>query len=160
MDIDEFGQAELGLEMSYVVEVRRPADRSSLTRDDFERLVESDSSLTLTDERLIVWNGPENLDPLNVNVESDRLWTDSIGGRAQTNYLEKLREIARFLDAKVFGEEGEDLTEEFPSDPDHPRHGVSAFVGLVLFIVTIPVLALLFVVRLPWMIWKTSRALK
>lgn len=146
--------------MSYVVEVRRPGDQPSLTPDDFQRLIESDSSLTLTDGRLIIWNGPEDFDPLNVNVESDRLWTDSIGGSAQATYLKKLREIAKFLDANVFGEEGEDLSDEFPSDPDDPRHGISALVGLALFILTIPVLALFFVVRLPWMIWKTSRVLK
>ena len=146
--------------MSYVVEVRRPGDRPSLTPDDFDRLVENDASLTLTEGRLIVWSGSESFDPLDVNVESDRLWTDSIGGGAQATKLEKLREIARFLDAKVIGEEGEDLTEDFPGDPDHPRHGVSAFVGLVFFVLTIPVLALLFIVRLPWLIWKTSRALK
>lgn len=146
--------------MSYVVEVRRPGGQPSLTPDDFERLVANDSSLTLADGRLIVWNGSENLDPLDVNVEPDRLWTDRIGGGAQATYLGKLREIARFLDAKVFGEEGEDLTEDFLVDPDHPRHGVSAFVGLVLFILTVPVLALVFVVRLPWVIWKSSRALK
>lgn len=146
--------------MSYVFEIRRPGDQPSLTPNDFRRLVESDSSLTLTDGRLIIWNGSDNLDPLNVNVESDRLWTDSISSSAEPVHLAKLRDIAKFLDARVFGEEGENLTEEFPSDPDHPRHGLSAFVGLVLFVLTIPVLGLVFVVRLPWMIWKTSRALK
>lgn len=146
--------------MSYVLEIRRTEDQPSLTPDDFERLVENDSSLTLTDERLIVWKQSEDLKPLNLNVESDCLWTDGIGGSAEATHLAKLREIARFLDAKVFGEEGEDLTEDFPSDPDHRRHGVSAVVGLVLFVLTIPVLALVFVVRLPWVIWKTSRALK
>ena len=146
--------------MSYVVEVRRPGNRPSLTLDDFRRLVESDASLTLTDDKLIVWNGSGNLDPLNVNIESDRLWTDSIGGSAQATYLRKLRDIARFLDANVFGEEGENLTEENLSDPNYPRHGVSAFIGLVLFVLTIPILALVFIARLPWVIWKTSRALK
>lgn len=146
--------------MSYVIEIKRAADKPSLTGDDIERLLGADRSLVKVDERLIEWSQPQRVTPLHINVETDRLWTDSIREEIQDVFLTKLREIARYLDARVYGEEGEDLTDELDEDLGGFRNGFAAVMGFVVFAVMIPVVAITFVFRLPWALWRISRILR
>ncbi len=146
--------------MSYVIEIKRAADKPSLTGDDIERLLGADRSLVKVDERLIEWSQPQRVTPLHINVETDRLWTDSIREEIQEVFLIKLREIARYLDARVYGEEGEDLTDELDEDLGGFRNGFAAVMGFVVFAVMIPVVAITFVFRLPWALWRISRTLR
>lgn len=146
--------------MSYVIEIKRAADKPSLTGDDIERLLGADRSLVKVDERLIEWSQPQRVTPLHINVETDRLWTDSIREEIQDVFLTKLREIARYLDARVYGEEGEDLTDEFDEDLRGFRNGFAAVMGFIVFAVLIPFLAITVVFRLPWVLWRISRTLR
>ena len=146
--------------MSYVIEIKRAADEPSLTGDDIERLLGADRSLVKVDEKLIEWSQPQRVTPLHINVEADRLWTDSIREEIQEVFLTKLREIARYLDARVYGEEGEDLTDEFHENPGGLRNGFAAVMGFIVFAVMIPVVAITVVFRLPWALWRISRTLR
>lgn len=143
--------------MSYVVEVRRQAQEPGLTPGDIERLLEADRSLVKINDNLIEWSQPEKMKPLYINVEVDRLWTDSIGDETQEIFLNKLREMAGYLDARVYGEEGEDLTDEHLEDRIPSKNGFAAIMGFIFFALTIPFFALAFVLRLPWALWKISR---
>ncbi|MDX1527924.1 MAG: hypothetical protein R3337_04805 [Gammaproteobacteria bacterium] len=146
--------------MSYVVEIKRVAEKPSLAMKDIERLLGADRSLVKADETVIEWSQPHRITPLHIYVEHDRLWTDSIREEIQDVFLTKLREIARYLDARVYGEEGEDLTDEVEEDLGSFRNGFAAVMGFVVFAVMIPVIAITFVFRLPWALWRISRTLK
>lgn len=146
--------------MSYVIEIKRADEKPSLTVEDIERLLGADRSLIKVDEKLIEWSQPQRVTPLHINVEADRLWTDSIREEFQEIFLTKLREIARCLDARVYGEEGEDLTDEFEENLGGFRNGFAAIMGFLLFAVMIPVVAITFVIRFPWALWKISRTLR
>ena len=146
--------------MSYVIEIKRAADKPLLTGDDIERLLGADRSLVKVDEKTIEWSQSHRVTPLHIYVEADRLWTDSIRDAMQDEFLTKLREIARYLDARLYGEEGEDLTDEFDEDLSGFRNGFAAAMGLIVFAVMIPVVAVTFVFRLPWALWKISRILR
>lgn len=146
--------------MSSVVEVKRAGNKPPLTTSDFEKLMKDDVSLVPLNGRLIVWDQSRAGKPLHLNIESDRLWTDALDRDSQAIHLNKLREIAKILDARVFGEEGEDFTEEDPDDPGRSRHPIASAVGFFVFALMVPMLAIMFVVRLPWMLWRVSRTLK
>ena len=146
--------------MSYVVEIKRAADEPSLTGDDIERLLGADRSLVKVDEKLIEWSLLQRVTPLHINVEADRLWTDGTREEIQSVFLTKLREIARYLDARVYGEEGEDLTDEYDEDPGGFRNGFAAVMGFIVFAVMIPVIAITVVFCLPWALWRISRTLR
>ena len=146
--------------MSYVVEIKRPVDQLSLTGDDIERLLGADRSLVKVDNKVIEWSQPHRVTPLHIYVENDRLWTDSVREEIQEVFLIKLREIARYLDARVYGEEGEDLTDEFDEDLGSFRNGFAAVMGFIVFAVMIPVVAMTVVFRLPWTLWRISRTLR
>ncbi len=146
--------------MSYVIEIKRVAEKPSLTMKDIERLLGADRSLVKVDEKLIEWSQPQQVTPLHINVEADRLWTDNIRQEYQEIFFTKLREIARYLDARVYGEEGEDLTDEFAEDLGGFRNAFAAIMGFILFAMMIPVVTITFVFRLPWALWRISRTLR
>ena len=147
-------------DVSYVIEIKRADEKPSLTSKDIERLLGADRSLVKVGEKLIEWSQPQRVTPLHINVEADRLWTDSIREEFQETFLTKLREIARYLDARVYGEEGEDLTEKLAEDLGGFRNGFAAIMGFIVFAVMIPVVAITFVLRLPWALWRISRTLR
>jgi len=143
--------------MSYVITIKRPAGKIPLAALDFEGLIREDRSLSRTIGNQIVWFDSEEEEGFYINIDGDCLWTDGIGGDSTHHALAKLRNIAVRLDARVFGEEGEDITERSATGPIDAKQ--STF-GLVLYMASLPFLLLLLLVRLPWSLWKLWRALK
>lgn len=143
--------------MSYVISIKRPPGKPPLTLRDFEELMREDASLSRNEGGQIVWFDSKTQKELCIKTENDHLWTDGIRGNHIDHALGKLRGIANRLDARVFGEEGEDITEV---DATGPVSAKQTLAGLFIFIVSLPFLVLLFLIRLPWMFWKIKRKLK
>jgi len=116
--------------MSYEVTIRRPTGKPPLNEDDFRRLVKEDSSLSGGEREPIIWTDPTNGQKRYINVapESAELGTDDTRGDEDSicRFLDKLRSIARVLDACVSGE-GEDITE--PAVAPSPKAGCMAILA-------------------------------
>jgi hypothetical protein len=128
--------------MSYEVAIRRPTGRPSLTSEDFTRIVREDASLSGGQREPIVWTDPQDGRKRYINVvpESGELSTADMQGDEDSicRFLDKLRSIARVLDARVIGE-GEDITDPTPASP---RHGSCASVmacaaGFIVIVVSV-----------------------
>jgi hypothetical protein len=106
--------------MSYEVAIKRPTGRPSLTSEDFTRIVREDASLSGGQREPIVWTDPQDGRKRYINVvpESGELSTADMQGDEDSicRFLDKLRSIARVLDARVIGE-GEDITDPTPASP-------------------------------------------
>lgn len=143
--------------MSYVITVQRPEGKPSLSASDVERLLEKDTSLSRLEDGALVWTCPEGRHRLHINVEADHLWSDGVRGQAADAFLAKLREIAGNLEARLIGEEGEDLTaEEFP-EGGGLKQSLMAILGLAATVVALPFIVALLILRIPWVLWKICR---
>lgn len=94
--------------MSYVLTIRRDAP---LRADELRALVQRDESLSIlpdeeTEVGAILWNG-EN-PPLPLTFDNGGIWSTPRNDAA----IIKMQELARSLNARLIGEDGEDLTEE------------------------------------------------
>jgi hypothetical protein len=143
--------------MSYVVSVKRNAAKPLLAATDIDRLVQDDASLSLESDSTLTWKDPASGNAMTINFESGELWTDSHRDLAVESFLEKLRHIAVLLDARVIGEEGEDLTEPEAAEPLNGRKIFSDVLGGVIFVISLPFLVVLLALRLPWILWKIAR---
>ena len=129
--------------MSYVATIKRAADKPPLTPEEIARLIEADASLSGGDKEPIVWTSPTDGRKRYINVATDHLWTDDLKGDGDAQVLEildKLRSMARILDARVFGEEDGDITD--PGVDPQKRAGCTsvmvcavALVGFVIVVV-------------------------
>ncbi len=129
--------------MSVVVTIKREATKPPLTPDDVRHVVEQDSSLSGGDREPIIWTDPTNGHKRyinGVNPETGELETDDMRGDEDSicRFLDKLRSIARILDARVFGE-GEDITEPTPA-PARRAGCASVLVCALAFIVVLVIL--------------------
>ncbi len=116
--------------MSYVATIKRETDKPPLTPEEFVRLIEADESLSGGHQEPIVWTNPASGETFYINAETDRLWTDDLGGDSETRALEmldKLRNIAGELDARVYGDGEEDITE--PSNGPPNATGCTAIIA-------------------------------
>jgi hypothetical protein len=142
--------------MGYVVTIRRASDKPRLTPEEIARLIKSDLALAGGDKEPIVWTSPTDRRRRSINVETDRLWTDDLKGDNDAQVLEmldKLRSMAAILDARVFGEEGEDITEpseKIPTASFSFKNGVLAILLLVGLVLISPFVAIWFLVRIFW----------
>jgi len=143
--------------MSYVITIRRPDGRPALSAQDFECLLAADHSLARKDSGIIWTQGSKEF---WLNIEADHLWTDALSKRTKEaeGELEKLRSIATYLNASVFGEEGEDLSTE--GEITDPSSTLSAVGRMIFLVLTLPFVILLFVVRIPQIIQKLKKKLK
>ena len=145
--------------MSYVVTIERPAGKSPLRPQDFARLVKNDESLSKTNEGVLIWTHPTIRQDFYLTIESNHLWADGVTRDKTDEFVEKLREIAGRLDARVYGEEGEDITES-ELGPMGAKEKWGGAVGILLVMVSMPFFLILFIVRLPWVMWRMWRAVK
>ncbi len=146
--------------MSYVITIRRPPGAPPLTRRDFQQVVDSDESLSNMDGGGLVWTSPDSRREFYITQESDHLWTDGVRGEEADNFLYKLSEIAGRLDARVYGEEGEDLTDPGTSPVMGAGEKLGMIIGVLLLMLSIPFLLIIFMIRLPvyaWRIWRAVR---
>ena len=129
--------------MSYEVTIKRAADKPPLTPQEIERLIKADTSLSGGDKEPIVWTSPTDGRKRYINVATDHLSTDDLKGDSDAQVLEildKLRSMAGILDARVFGEGDEDITDPGVDPPK--RTGCTsvivcavAFIGVVIVVI-------------------------
>jgi len=104
--------------MSYEVTIKRSTGKPPLTQEDFDRIVKDDTSFSGGKREPIIWTDATSGQKRYINVapESGELSTDDTRGDDDSicRFLDKLRSIARLLDARVWGE-GEDITEPAPA---------------------------------------------
>ena len=143
--------------MSYVLTIRRAEGEVPLDRHDIDRLLAYDDSLSLESDEVIVWRHPDSGEAFHINLEASSLWTDSSHGVAGDVFLPKLRDIATTLDARILGEEGEDLSEAEVSESSGGVQVLHGMLGALIFVLSLPVLALVIVIRIPSILWKIYR---
>ena len=146
--------------MSYVISIERRTSTAPLTSLDINRVVDADESFTRHSEALVEWRDPSTSKGFCLNIEEDSLWTDAVHGDEDMVFLTKLQELAVALGADVVGEEGELLTDTTVPADTEVQSVLSAIAGFGLVAITLPVLALMFVIRLPWIVWKILRSTK
>ena len=144
--------------MSYVITIERISSEAPLTRDDINAVLDSDEAITRREAGTAAWQSPGSDESVHLNIEESSLWTDSYPASQIDTVLPKLRELALALSAEVIGEEGEVLTspEELPP-PASPGVLSMAF-GLIIMLVALPFMAIMFVVRVPYILWQVFRA--
>ncbi|MCB1050486.1 MAG: hypothetical protein H6510_14700 [Acidobacteria bacterium] len=106
--------------MSYVVSIRRP-DSAQITAEEFRLLVTQDDSfhpLGLEDGKSCVfeWLPPVGKNPVVFSFADGEVSVTTPSHAA----LKKMQALARSLNARVIGEEGEDLTEVAVPDRELP----------------------------------------
>jgi hypothetical protein len=145
--------------MSIVVAIRRPGARP-LSRSEIERALETSSDFERDDDggwRLIDASAEHEL---YLNVEVDEAWTDGSREWLSDAALGKLRVLAAVLEARVLGEEGEDITLAKPSVAEAAPESVGKSVTVMaatLAIVVFPFLLVFAVLRLPLVLWRITR---
>ena len=130
--------------MSVVVTIKRSPDKPPLTGQEFRRLVQEDGSLSGGEREPIIWTDPANGTERYINVapEAGELETDDMRGDQDSicRFLDKLRSIARILDARLFAE-GEDITEPTPAPARHAGCASVLVCALALFVVLISLIS-------------------
>jgi hypothetical protein len=139
--------------MSYVVTIKRPAEAFPLTVEEVTSVLSSDAAFSQTGEASWEWRGTNPRDSLTLTFHIDAVSTEGRLPRSP-EWLQALRRTAAALNARVHGEEGEEITEAEPGRISW----LSSAGGLLLAAVMMPVMLLVLVVRLPWLVWKLLRA--
>ncbi len=114
--------------MSYVLSIRRGDDHRPIVSAEVMELLAHDPSLREAENKTIIWTSPTTGQTRYLNQASDHLWTDDVNDDRDLQFLQKLQSIARALEARLFGEEGEDLTESL--SPSSARPGCAAVILL------------------------------
>lgn len=110
--------------MSYVVSVRRE-DGTPITYSEFVEAISGDAEFSLAPESegvrkpSFVWTAGGTGSQTFFHFWTQEIAVESPSGGA----LKKLQELAQKLDAEVYGEEGEILSEINPLDVDSPDDG-------------------------------------
>lgn len=100
--------------MSYLVSIRRPAGQQPLTTQDVLARIRADPDLELidsaesNDELAFVWNGTASVPSLPLHFSGGSI--DSMGTPSNAA-IRRLQRLARDLDAALYGEAGEEMTE-------------------------------------------------
>lgn len=144
--------------MSYVISVRRPPGKPTLTANEIAQRLSVIGGFSRRSESSWAWTLPEGREGPTISFAAGELSIDGALGRDTEACVRTLRDLAESLEAVVYGEEGEEL-----SGPTTPTPAVSPWSllgGLVLAVLLFPFMALLSIVRLPWLLWKLVRAVK
>jgi len=145
--------------VSVVATIRRPGARP-LSRPEIERVLGSSPSFARDESgswRLV--SAPSGTE-LFLNVENDQAWTDGSTAWLEGAALGQLRALAVALDARVLGEEGEDITDAHLAAAAAPTRSAGKTAGVlaaILGIVLAPLLIVAAVLRLPWILWRITR---
>jgi hypothetical protein len=140
--------------MSYVITIQRTDH--SLSTDEIERAVSEDAEFVAVSTGCWRWAGAPDGSELFLNFGDNNLWTDGGRGWTEPAALEKLRLLAKGLNARVIGEEGEELTENEPA-ASPPSSATGTFLTLVIMAALVPVIALVALIRLPLVLWRVVR---
>ncbi len=143
------GSRRASVPMSYVATIRRTEHKLPFDRDDVQRLLQADPSLSQLSNGVICWTPPETNRQLHINVDPGELWTDCFGTVDDEAFIEKLRSVANALDARLWDEEGTDITSPEAGKPPKFLGVLAPFVLLML-----PFAFIVIVARLPWEILK------
>lgn len=143
--------------MSYVLSIRRAEHQPPFAREELERLARSHEGWVL-DQDVLSWSDGKGRN-IELFVDCRELRADRIPADVSEQALGLLQSIAKELEARVIGEEGEDLAE----DETPPRsRGATWFVllgGLAVVLAT-PFVLLLALLRMPGVLWKARKILK
>jgi hypothetical protein len=140
--------------VSYVVTIQR--SHNSLSTSEMEQAVGADTEFVTVGNGCWRWVGVPGGSELFLNLGDDNLWTDGGRGWIEPIAIDKLRSLAKTLDARVVGEEGEELTENAPVK-GQPVSPTGTFLTLLITVALIPVIALVAIVRLPLVLWQIVR---
>lgn len=140
--------------MSYVITIQRKND--PLGAGEIERAVASDAEFVAVGTGCWRWTAAPAGSELFLDSGEDNLWTD--GGRGSTApvSLDKLRSLARALNAHMIGEEGEDLTECQPVMTQSSKSPGPLLTALIT-VALVPLIALAAIIRLPLILWHIVR---
>ncbi len=140
--------------MSYVVTIKLSSGQPPLTSQDFVKLVKDDGTLSGGQGGPIIWNGQSNGRLRYINMEAEQLWTDDLDDDADYQFLDKLRSIAGVLGGRLFGEEGDDITDADGQTPESPPLGAKGGLLLALTLIgsvlIMPFLFLWLILRIFW----------
>jgi len=142
--------------VSYVIGIQRIGG-TPLSEEEMKRALNGDGAFRQVTNASWVWtDSPEGIE-LYINLAKDHLWTDGSRSWTATEALRALNRVAATIDARVIGEENEDLTGvDMPrqTDPERkPTRMESVFAILVL----LPLFALVGLMRLPSNLWRLVR---
>lgn len=146
--------------MSQVITISRPMNKSPLTHEDITQLIESDDSLSYITDKGIQWKSPKSEQLFYINLEQDSLWSDNISLDITDAFLEKLQSISKTLNARIIGEEGDDLSDITLNECSEEKFGITGTLGCITSVASLPIFLILFIVRLPLLVWKVYRATK
>jgi hypothetical protein len=140
--------------VSYVITIQRRDHPLSV--GEIERAMSGDPEFVAVGTGCWQWAAAPTGAELFLNSGEDNLWTD--GGRGWTApvALDKLRSLAKALDARVLGEEGEELTENAPAT-GQPTKPTGALLTLIITVALVPLIGLVAIIRLPLVLWRIVR---
>ena len=144
--------------MSYVIYIRRGKGKPPLVKGEIADRFAQDASLTQVTETSWSWADPASGAGFTLTFRQEELSTEgrlNMDGEAS---ITKLRELAQSLDAQVYGEEGENLTEAVVASKSMGPWSVAG--GIVVTVLFFPFVTLFLLVRLPWLVWKFLRTTK
>ncbi len=138
--------------------IKRAADKPPLSVECIGKLLDADNSLSRGTGCWLIWHGQPDQPDRTINCASDHLWTDDTKNDEDCRFIAKLRFIAHSLDARLFTEEGDDITDSDETVSDPPFQGEQlgffgslwALVKFIGTIVLLPVFFLGLIVRLVW----------
>lgn len=116
-------------------------------------MLAGDAAFSQIGELAWVWKGADPRGALSLAFDGGTLSTQGRLPRSP-DWLQALRRIAVALDARVHGEEGEELTQAESGQVG----GLSMAGSVLVAAVAMPVMLLVLVLRLPWLLWKLWRA--
>ena len=105
--------------MSYVITIEHPAGKSPLTPQDFAQFVKNDEYLSKTNDCVLMWKHPNIGQDFYITIETNHLWADGVTRDKADEFVETLRQEAGRLDARIYGEEGKDITQSEPYVQSH-----------------------------------------
>ena len=143
--------------MSYVVSIRRADSQPPYAREELERIAHTQTGVQL-ERGVLAWSNG-NGEHVELFIGKRELRADHIPSGLREQALEALQGIARELNARLVGEEGEDITFDAML-ADAPAPGRNAVLGAVLAAIALPLMLVLALVRLPWVVWRIGRRLK
>nr|BAJ07069.1 hypothetical protein [uncultured bacterium] len=124
--------------MGYIVTIERSEERP-IEPEEFRSLAEADAELTVDDAAVdadvlnVWWREASQLEPVAFVLSAGRIDVTNPSNAA----LRKMQELAGQLEAKVVGEEGEDLTDVESPDFEVSAKGLWGCLGLLVLIAVI-----------------------
>lgn len=123
--------------MSYIISIKRDDDRP-IEPDEVSRVIASDTELTVAEgsaaggDMLIYWRASPDAPAVQLTLSGGVI--DSAATPSNATLL-KMQDIAKKLDARLVGEEGEELTDVVVTDTDATPGQAWVFMILVFAVV-------------------------